>query len=456
MQDDIYIKDTIFALSTPPGRSGVAVIRISGSGAYLALERMARKIPAPRLASLVELYDQDGHAVIDRALILYFPAPNSFTGEDVVEFHTHGGRAVVHAVLAALARLPDFRPAQAGEFTRRAFDNNKLDLTEIEGLADLIDADTEAQRRQALRQMSGALGDLYRNWRERLIYNLAHLEAYLDFPDEEIPPGIFAELQQNILQVKQEMKDHLADNGRGERLREGMTVAILGPPNAGKSSLLNMLARREVAIVSQTAGTTRDTIEVHLDIRGYPVTLVDTAGIRETSNDIEQEGIRRSLMAADRSDFKMILLDADEPLKNNDSKVSDLGAGDNYMVVVNKTDLLRSPFDAEAYRKSYPKALDIIGISIKDGYNLDPISVLLAAQAERYMGLGDAPQITRIRHRQAVEQALEAVTRFVVADTPELQAEDLRTATHSIARITGAVDVEDILDIVFRDFCIGK
>lgn len=408
------------------------------------------------MASLVELYDQDSHTVIDQALALYFPAPNSFTGEDVVEFHTHGGRAVVHAALAALARLPDFRPATAGEFSRRAFDNDKLDLTEIEGLADLIDADTEAQRRQALRQMSGALGDLYRNWRERLIYNLAHLEAYLDFPDEEIPPNIFAELQQNVLQVKQEMKDHLEDGSRGERLREGMTVAILGPPNAGKSSLLNMLARRDAAIVSHTAGTTRDTIDVHLDIRGYPVTLVDTAGIRATDNDIEQEGIRRSLAAAERSDFKIIVLDAGEALKNNDSFLSSLNPGDHYMVIVNKTDLLESPFDAAAYRKIYPVAADIIGVSIKDGYNLDPISALLARQAEQYMGLGDAPQITRIRHRQAVQDALDAVTRFVVADTPELQAEDLRTATHAIARITGAVDVEDILDIVFRDFCIGK
>lgn len=441
---------TIFALSTAPGRAGVAVIRISGPNAKLVLDQMMAKPPAPRMAELVVLRHPASNTVLDQSLALYFPNPNSFTGEDVVELHTHGGRAVIQAVLQALASLPNFRAAEPGEFTRRAFDNDKMDLTQVEGLADLIHADTEAQRKQALRQMDGELGRLYDGWREDLMRSLAHLEAYLDFPDEDIDPATYVALQQKIVAVQQSVQRHLSDAHRGERLRDGLYAAIIGPPNAGKSSLLNMLAKREAAIVSDIAGTTRDVIEVSLDLGGYPLTLADTAGIREASDRIEQEGVRRSKRAAAEADFKILVLDSADPAPI-DPQLQQLADRD-CIVVWNKTDdgtPKSPPF-------SLPQARAMVPISTKTGYNLDRFLGLLLAETESRLGGGDGAVITRLRHRSALEAVDQAITRFVVADLPELAAEDLRSAVHALGSITGRVDVEDILDIVFRDFCIGK
>ncbi len=439
--------DTIFALSTPPGRSGVAVIRISGDKAIEIARILGAKLQTPRRADLVKLRDPKSGEILDQAIAVYFKAPHSFTGEDIVELHTHGGRAVVQAVLNALSGNCGARPAMAGEFTRRAFDNEKLDLTEIEGLADLIDAETEHQRRQALRQMSGHLGALYQGWSQRLLHALAHIEAYLDFPDEEIPGDIFAKLRSDVEIIGGELRAHLSDSARGEKLRTGMTMAILGPPNAGKSSLLNVLARRDAAIVSHTAGTTRDVIEVHLELSGYPVTLADTAGIRDTSDDIEREGVRRSLNAAQMSDLRLIVLDSTQDLTAIDPQIISMMQQKGSVIVWNKSDLNQNP-----PRIDSPS----IQISTKTGYNLPQLLELLGQKAASEMAVGETPAITRIRHRQAVQHALDAVTRFVVASGADLMAEDLRTATHALARITGKVDVEDILDIIFMDFCIGK
>ncbi len=308
------VGDTIFALSTPPGRAGIGVVRLSGPAAGTALEALAgAPRPAPRVAHLRQLSDPDGRAALDRALVLWFAGPASFTGEDMAELHLHGGRAVAAAVIGALSRRPGLRPAEPGEFTRRAFDNGKLDLSEVEGLADLIDAETDAQRRQALRQMTGGLSRLTEDWRTRLLSGLAHLEAAIDFPEEDLPETLLDGARAVAVELGGEIGRHLADQGRGERLRDGLQIAIVGPPNSGKSSLLNALARRDVAIVSELAGTTRDVVEVHLDLGGYPVTLADTAGLRTfeagSGDSVEQEGMRRARSRAAESDLKLAVFD---------------------------------------------------------------------------------------------------------------------------------------------------
>lgn len=449
--------DTIFALSTPPGRSGVAVIRASGKEVRQLLTQMAGKIPVPRVAELVVLRHPQSHTALDRALIIYFQAPNSFTGEEVVEFHTHGGRAVVASVLSALGAIPGLRPAEPGEFTRRAFDNGKMALTEIEGLADLIHADTEAQRRQALRQMEGELGRLYEGWRGQLLHNLAHLEAFLDFPDEDIDPKTMGQLQDSVKQIQTEIKAHLADNRRGEKLREGLYAAIIGPPNAGKSSLLNQLARREAAIVTEQAGTTRDIIEIGLDLGGWPITLADTAGLRETEDRIEQEGVRRAKRAAEQADLKILVLDATAPQSWRDPAFARL-AENHCMIVLNKADL--TPDNAQKSvaiaKELFPAALTIIPVSSQNAYNILELLNFIERQAAHILGGGETTAITRLRHRLALESASDAATRFVVAALPELAAEELRAATHALGSITGRVDVEEVLDVVFGEFCIGK
>ena len=451
--------DTIFALSTPPGISGVAVLRISGINATEVIHKMIGHTIEPRLASLVRLVDPTSHTVIDKSIALYFPQPNSFTGEDVVELHTHGGRAVINAALSALAAMPGFRPAEAGEFTRRAFYNDKLDLTEAEAISDLIHATTESQRKQAMRQMSGALSDLYHGWSRDLKHALAQMEAYLDFPDEEIPNDVYARLCDSVQAVQSAIQRHLADRNRGELLRAGLYAAIIGPPNAGKSSLLNALAKRDIAIVSHIAGTTRDVIEISLDINGYPMTLADTAGIRDTADSIEIEGIKRTRRAADAADIKIMVLDVLDQKSFYSSEVKNL-IDQNTIVVWNKSDLAPDTQDLPPL----PQAQATIMLSTKTGYNLAPFLELLGGVCAARMGVGDDPQITRIRHRAAVIEAEAAITRFVVSGQntsahkthPELQAEDLRKAVYALARITGKVDVEDILDIVFAEFCIGK
>ncbi|HYH22586.1 MAG TPA: tRNA uridine-5-carboxymethylaminomethyl(34) synthesis GTPase MnmE [Azospirillum sp.] len=440
---------TIFALATAPGRAGVAVVRVSGPAAGTALGALSRHpVPAPRVATLTTLRDPGTGETLDDALALWFPGPRSFTGEDVVELHLHGGRAVVAGVVEALAALPGLRVAEPGEFTRRAFENGKLDLTAAEGLADLVDAETSAQRRQALRQMEGALGRVYESWRLRLTRALAHVEADIDFPEEDLPGGVADAVRPELEALIGEVDAHLADGHRGERLREGLHIAIVGAPNAGKSSLLNALARREAAIVSARAGTTRDVIEVHLDLGGFPVVLADTAGLREAAgDDIEEEGIRRARDRAASADLKIAVFDATALPSLDAATLALVDAGT--VVVVNKTDLVASADAVVAGQEA-------VGVSARTGAGLRDLEARLAALAgERLAGTG-APALTRARHRAALEECRDALGRALGAPLPELAAEDVRLASRALGRITGRVDVEDVLDVIFRDFCIGK
>lgn len=438
------LPDTIVALASAAGRAGVAVLRLSGPRAAQALQTITKRdeLPAPRFATLRDLLDPRSGEVMDHALILWFPAPHSFTGEDVAEFHIHGGRAVLAATLHALCSIEGVRPAEAGEFSRRAFENGKMDLTEAEGIADLVDAETAAQRRQALRQMDGELGRLYHGWADRLTQDLAYIEAEIDFADEDIPPDLSAGRREDVAALAREIEAHLQDNRRGERLREGFTVALLGAPNAGKSSLLNALARREAAIVSPIPGTTRDIIEVQLDLGGYPVELADTAGLRETADVIESEGVRRALARAEAADLKLLVFDASQP---PDAATREL-IGDAALIVANKIDLGKDS-------ASFPEALFI---SAKTGEGLAALTARLIEEIERrFVGAGQ-PALTRARHRAALEDCHAALARALTAPEVELCAEDLRLAIRALGRITGRVDVEDILDVIFSSFCIGK
>jgi len=436
-------RDTIFAPATPAGRGGVAVLRISGPGAGPALQALTgRPLPAPRLATLAELRDPADGTMLDRGLVLWFPGPASYTGEDVVELHLHGGRAVTRGVVEALARLDGLRPAEPGEFTKRAFLAGKLDLTEAEAVADLVDAETRAQRLQALRQLGGELGRLYEGWRSSLMRALAMTEAALDFPDEGLPPDLAAEAERIVADVSAAIAAHLHDAGRGERLREGVHIAILGPVNAGKSSLLNALARRDAAIVSDRPGTTRDVVEVALDLRGFPVVLADTAGLRETEDEVEAEGIRRSHRRAAEADLRLVIREAGEPVPVDPA----LGPGPDTIRVVNKIDRLP---DA-------PSAADEIAISVRTGAGVDRLLDAVADAVERRLTGDGSPALTRARHRAALEEARDALARVPSAPLPELAAEDLRLALRAVGRITGRVDVEDMLDLLFGSFCIGK
>ena len=370
----------------------------------------------------------------------------------MLELNVHGSTAVISALYALLGRQPGFRIAHPGEFTRRAFENGKLDLTESEAVADLVAAETSAQRRQALRQLSGELRRLYESWREGLLRALAHLEAAIDFPDEDLPSGILSEVSGTVGALEDEISGHLADNRRGERLRDGLSIAILGPPNAGKSSLLNGLARREAAITSATAGTTRDVIEVHLDLGGYPAILADTAGLREAGDAIEAEGVRRAKARAAEADLKLMVLDGSRP-DEADAAVLTLVDRDT-LVVANKIDLAATESAlAWADRVGVTPALRL---SVKTGAGLDALLARLTEELARRFDATAAPLITRARHRAALEECLAALRRYDPAALPELAAEDLRLAARALGRITGRVDVEDLLDIIFRDFCIGK
>ena len=406
----------------------------------------------PRRAVVTTFRDPRSGETIDRGITLWFPAPSSYTGEDVAELHVHGGPAVVTAILTALATIEGLRPAEAGEFSRRAFENGKLDLTQVEALADLVAAETEAQRRQAQRQLEGALGALYDAWRERLVGALAHLEAHIDFPDQDLPPDLIATLQADIRAVAAAIARHLDDARRGERLREGFQVAIVGAPNVGKSSLLNRLGRREAAIVNASAGTTRDVIEVGLDIGGFPVTLADTAGLRDGVDEIESEGVRRTEARAGSADLKLALFAAPQldPPDWRTLKMID----DDTIVLVNKIDLAELSPDLTLGGR------EVVGVSAKTGQNITAVVDRLAAEIGARYAPSAAPAITRERHRLALVACAEALARclgqFDRLAPVELAAEDVRLAVRALGRITGAVDVEDILDIVFADFCIGK
>ena len=441
--------ETICALSSGAGRAGVAVIRVSGPAAGDAVRRIAGiAAPTPRHATLADLIDERDQSRIDQSVLLWFPGPASFTGEDVAEFHIHGGRATIDAVIDTLVAAPDLRLAEPGEFTRRAFENGKMDLTAAEGLADLIDAETDAQRRQALRQLDGALGSIYDGWRGTLVSLLAHLEAHIDFPDEDLPADLLTGIHDDIAALKSGIQSHLADNRRGERLRDGVRVAIIGAPNVGKSSLLNALAQRDVAIVSEHAGTTRDVIEVHLDLGGYPVILADTAGLRDAVDDVEREGVRRSIRRAEDSDLKIVMFDASAGTPDEGSTLDQMDPG--AIPVLNKVDL-RKPDTAPEFA-----GIEATMISALSG---DGLAALLTRIEQRVVEIFDAsgaPALTRHRHREALEDCVAALDRAHAAAAPELVAEDLRLAARALGRITGRVDVEDILDVIFSEFCIGK
>jgi tRNA modification GTPase len=447
---------TIFALSSGRLPAAIAVVRISGARAGDALKALTGKIPEPRKAAFARVRDPQTGELIDEALALWFPGPNSETGEDTAELQLHGGRAVLAATFRALAAMEGLRPAEAGEFTRRAFENGKLDLTAVEGLADLVGAETEAQRRQAFRQMQGVLGRRADAWREKLIKALALVEAGIDFSDEgDVPENLTAPAVAVARELEAEISDVLADGRRGERLREGFVVAVAGPPNAGKSTLLNRLAKREAAIVSPYAGTTRDVIEVHLDLEGYPVTLLDTAGIRETDDPIELEGVRRAQARAAEADLVLWVVDASRP---GAEWGSDARAGrvSDFVLVRNKSDLASSGRNESMF--SYEQTTEhLFSVSAKTGSGVEALLKHVAAKVEQSLSVSEPALVTRERHRLALEDAKAALHGATSGPlTEELLAEELRLASRALQRLTGRVDVEDVLDVIFRDFCIGK
>jgi tRNA modification GTPase len=424
------------------------VLRLSGPDARRAVTLLAGGLPPPRVAQRRRLIDPQSGEALDEGLILWFPAPRSATGEDVAELHLHGSRAVLAAVMQALARL-GLRLAEPGEFTRRAFLNGKLDLLQAEAIADLAAAETEAQRRQALRQLGGELGDVYRVWRDRLTRILAHLEAAIDFPDEDLPPEIEDRIAGETEALVAEIERHLADGHRGERLRDGIDVAIVGPPNAGKSSLLNRIARRDVAITSPVPGTTRDVIEVAIDLGGYPVVLADTAGLRDSADAIEQEGKRRAVQRAEQAEIRLFVFDAAHPA---DAAGASAWPGTDTILVANKIDLVPAA-DTDLSPPALP--VSALPVSALTAEGIDRLLTVLGERVAQTYRI-EAPVLTRARHRQALEEAAASLRRSFSAALPELRAEDLRLALRSLGRITGAVDVEDLLDVIFRDFCIGK
>jgi tRNA modification GTPase len=446
--------ETIFPPTRPPGPAAVAVVRLSGPACASVCQRLTgRPPPPPRQAALRHLRDLESLEVLDRGLVLWFPGPASFTGEDVLELHVHGSRAVLAGLLDGLAGLPGVRPAEPGEFSKRAFLNGRLDLTAAEGLADLIAAETRAQARQALRQLDGALGRLYEDWRQRLLEALARLEAAIDFAPEEadVPENLAALVRPGVAQLATEIAAHLADRRRGERLREGLTIAVLGPPNAGKSTLVNRLAQRDVAIVTAEPGTTRDVLEVHLDLGGYPVTLLDTAGLREAVDAIEAEGVRRARARAARSDLRLLLFDG--ALWPSLDPATLALADEDSLCVVNKADLARLP---SALGVGERRALPL---SCQTGEGFDDLLAALAAAAGERLSPAAGLVPTRSRHRAALAAALEALERFRQAPGEAelaLLAEDLRLAARALGRLTGRVGVEDVLDLIFAEFCIGK
>jgi tRNA modification GTPase len=433
------------------------VIRISGPQAGAALAKLAGPMPAPRRAALVAVRDPTIGDIIDEGLALWFPGPHSETGEDTAELQVHGGRAVIAAVLAALAKLPGLRHAEAGEFTRRAFENGRMDLTAVEGLADLVAAETEAQRRQAFRQLKGMLGERAESWRQRLIDALALVEAGIDFSDEEdVPKDMMARALERIRPLAEEIAE--AGAGQGERLREGLRVAIAGPPNAGKSTLFNRLARREAAIVSPFPGTTRDVLEIHLDLGGYPLTVVDTAGIRETDDPVEREGVRRASAQAADADLVLWMADASlipepAPLPSSDP----LAAGARLWVLVNKIDLI-SAAEKKRIESMFSSELTVHFISGATGAGVDGLIATLSRFAEKFFP-PEACLVTRARQRALLGEtiaALRAAERAAGDGQEEIMAEQLRLATRTLGKLLGRVDVEEILDVIFRDFCIGK
>jgi tRNA modification GTPase len=450
-------RDTIFALSSGRPPAAIAVVRISGPRARVALEQLTGRVPQPRHASLARVRDPATGDVIDEGLALWFPGPNSETGEDIAELQVHGGRAVIAAVLAALSKLSGLRHAEAGEFTRRAFENGRMDLTAVEGLADLVAAETEAQRRQAFQHLKGLLGERAETWRQRLIEALALVEAGIDFSDEDdIPKDMMARSLELIRPLAEEISK--AGAGQGERLREGLRVAIAGPPNAGKSTLFNRLARREAAIVSPFPGTTRDVLELHLDLGGYPVTVLDTAGIRETNDPVEREGVRRASEQAAGANLVLWVVDAAasecQTLRLPAINVASESAA---WLVVNKMDLVAEETQRRIESRFDTKEV-VNFVSSKTGAGVDELVNAVARFAERFF-TPEPALVTRERQRAHLKEtalALQGAQRAAQDGREEIMAEQLRLATRALGKLLGRVDVEDVLDVIFRDFCIGK
>ena len=442
---------TIYALSTGPGISGIAVIRVSGKNTAEVIKKLTgSKLPVPRVATLKKFNKNGGKELIDEGVIIWFPAPNSYTGENLAEFHVHGSRAVINAMHSAISKIKNCRLAEPGEFTKRAFQNGKINLLKAESIADLISSETEIQRKQALIIMSGKSADKFNSWREKLLKILSHVEAKIDFPDEGLPKKIITEVQKTSNTVLTEIKKTLDDQNVGERIREGFKIAIIGPPNSGKSSLLNYLSKRDAAIVSEIAGTTRDVIETHLNLDGYPVIVSDTAGIRSSKNEIEKKGIKIALKRAGDADLRLVIVSA----KNVDFTGVLKGLlTKNAILVVNKSDLIKGKLNSKF--KKYENVL----ISIKKDSNLNKLITKIKSKLKNKFTTAEDILITRERHRQNLKncaQHLEKFQKKKSAQDFDKAAEDLRLATRHLGMIVGKVDVEELLGSIFNDFCIGK
>ena len=442
---------TIYALSTGPGISGIAVIRVSGKNTAEVIKKLTgSKLPVPRVATLKKFNKNGGKELIDEGVIIWFPAPNSYTGENLAEFHVHGSRAVINAMHSAISKIKNCRLAEPGEFTKRAFQNGKINLLKAESIADLISSETEIQRKQALKIMSGKSADKFNSWREKLLKILSHVEAKIDFPDEGLPKKIITEVQKTSNTVLTEIKKTLDDQNVGERIREGFKIAIIGPPNSGKSSLLNYLSKRDAAIVSEIAGTTRDVIETHLNLDGYPVIVSDTAGIRSSKNEIEKKGIKIALKRAGDADLRLVIVSA----KNVDFTGVLKGLlTKNAILVVNKSDSIKGKLNSKF--KKYENVL----ISIKKDSNLNKLITKIKSKLKNKFTTAEDILITRERHRQNLKncaQHLEKFQKKKSAQDFDKAAEDLRLATRHLGMIVGKVDVEELLGSIFNDFCIGK
>ncbi len=442
---------TIYALSSGPGISGIAVIRVSGKHTAEVIKKLTNeKLPDPRVATLRKFNKNGSKEMIDEGVILWFPGPNSYTGEDLAEFHVHGSRAVINAMHTTISKIKNCRLAEPGEFTRRAFQNGRINLLKAESIADLISSETEIQRKQALKIMSGKSSDKFNAWREKLLKILSHIEAKIDFPEEDLPKNILNEIQKTSKEVEKEIKKTLNDQRVGERIREGFKIAIVGPPNSGKSSLLNYLSKKDAAIVSEIAGTTRDVIETHLNLDGYPVIVSDTAGIRNSKNEIEKKGIKIALKRAQDADLKLVIVSA----KNVDFKgVLKNLLTKNAILVVNKTDLIKKKTNNKF------KKYDYTLISIKKGTNLDKLILKIKNKLKNKFTTSEDILITRERHRQNLINCVQHLEKFQnkkSAHDFDKAAEDLRLATRHLGMIVGKVDVEELLGSIFNDFCIGK
>jgi len=442
---------TIYALSTGPGISGVAIVRASGREVKKIIQLLTNKsLPIPRVATLRKINKINTSELIDEGIILWFPGPESYTGEDMAEFHIHGSKAVIEALHASISEVENCRLAEPGEFTKLAFQNGKINLLKAESIADLISAETEIQRQQAIKIMNGKSADKFNELREKLLKILSHVEAKIDFPDENLPEDILKKIKKTSFEVSLDIKKILEDQRVGERIREGFRIAIIGPTNAGKSSLLNHLSNRDVAIVSEIAGTTRDVIETHLNIDGYPVVVSDTAGIRESKNEIEKKGIKLSFKKAEDADLKLIVIDAKSPdFKGVLSGLMD----ENAILVINKSDLLNKDLNPKI------KSFNHVLISVKNNLNIDTLILKIKNKLKNKFIVSDDILITRERHRQHLEQSLNYLKKFEEKNEVEdfdKAAEDLRLATRHLGMIVGKVDVEEILGSIFNDFCIGK